>query len=141
MLAAVIYLLYLSFGSSVSYYVTVSEFYDRETELRDMNIRVAGKIVESPIDWDAEAVELRFTITEGDRSMPVIYHGAQPSGFKAGSNILVEGKYSSSGIFHATQLIMQVASRINAYCLKNNPAAAIAGAKPITTSIIILRVE
>ena len=111
LLATLIYLLYLSFGSSVSYYVTVSEFYDRETELQDINVRVAGKILESPIDWDAEALELKFAIIEGDESLPVIYHGTQPSGFKAGSSILVEGKYGSDGVFRASQLILRCPSK------------------------------
>ena len=111
LLAAVIYLLYLSFGSSVSYYVTVSEFYDRETELQDINVRVAGKVADSPIEWDAEGLNLRFTITEGGKKMPVIYHGAQPSGFKAGSSILVEGKYDSDGVFRASQLILKCPSK------------------------------
>ena len=114
LLAAVIYLLYLSFGSSVSYYVTVSEFYNRETELQDINLRVAGKILESPIDWDAESLDLRFTITEGGKNMTVIYHGAQPSGFKAGSSILVEGKYGSDGAFRASQLILKCPSKYEA---------------------------
>ena len=114
LLAAVIYLLYLSFGSSVSYYVTVSEFYDRETELQDINVRVGGKILESPIDWDAEGLDLRFTITEGGKNMPVIYNGAQPSGFKAGSSILVEGKYGSDGVFRASQLILKCPSKYEA---------------------------
>ena len=94
----------------VSYYVTVSEFYDRETELQDINVRVAGK-VESPIDWNAEEIELRFTIIEGGKSMPVIFNGAQPSGFKKGSSILVEGKYSSDGVFRARQLILKCPSK------------------------------
>ena len=110
MLAAIIYLLYLSFGSSVSYYVTVSEFYDRETELHDINVRVAGEIL-APIEWDAEELELRFTITEGGKNMPVIFHGAQPSGFKADSSILVEGKYNSGGVFQAKQLILKCPSK------------------------------
>ena len=114
LLASVIYLLYLSFGSSVSYYVTVSEFYDRETELQDSNVRVGGKILESPIDWDAEGLDLRFTITEGGKNMPVIYNGAQPSGFKAGSSILVEGKYDSDGVFRASQLILKCPSKYEA---------------------------
>ena len=114
LLAAVIYLLYLSFGSSVSYYVTVSEFYDGETELQDINVRVAGKIADSPIDWDAKDLDLRFTITEGGKNMPVIYHGAQPSGFKAGSSILVEGKYDSDGVFQASQLILKCPSKYEA---------------------------
>ena len=111
LLAVVAYLLYLSFGSSVSYYVTVSEFFDRGTELYDTSIRVAGKIADSPVDWNAEDLELRFTITEGGETLMVIYHGAKPSGFKVGSNILVEGKYHSDGIFRASQLIMKCPSK------------------------------
>lgn len=114
MLAAVIYLLYLSFGSSVSYYVTVSEFYDRETELQDINLRMAGKVMESSVGWNAEDIKLSFTITEGGKNMPVIYHGAQPSGFNEGSSILVEGKYEAEGIFRASQLILKCPSKYEA---------------------------
>ena len=108
---AVGYLLYLSFGSSVSYYLTVSEFLDRGNELHDKNLRVAGKIADSPVAWDAEDLELRFDITEGGDVITVVYQGAEPSGFKAGSSILVEGKYRSDGIFYASQLIMKCPSK------------------------------
>jgi len=111
LLLVVAYLLYFSFGSSVSYYVTVSEFFDRGTELYDTSIRVAGKIADSPVDWDAEDLELRFTITEGGDNMEVIYKGAKPSAFKAGSDILVEGEYHSDGILRATQLILKCPSK------------------------------
>jgi cytochrome c-type biogenesis protein CcmE len=104
------YLFYLSFGHSVSYYVTVSEFFAKGTELYDTNIRIAGKIGNS-IDWNAKDLELRFAITEGGDTLMVVYHGAEPSGFQAGSNILVEGKYSSDGIFRASQLIMKCPSK------------------------------
>jgi cytochrome c-type biogenesis protein CcmE len=107
---AVGYLFYLSFGSSVSYYVTVSEFFAKGTELYDTNIRIAGKI-DNPIDWNAKDLELRFAITEGSDTLMVVYHGAEPSGFQVGSNILVEGKYSSDGIFRASQLIMKCPSK------------------------------
>lgn len=105
------YLFYLSFSSSVSYYFTVSEFLARGTELHDTNVRVAGKIAADPIEWNAEDLELRFVVTEGGEAITVIYHGAKPSGFKAGSNILVEGKFHSDGIFRASQLIMKCPSK------------------------------
>lgn len=111
LVAVVVYLLYLSFGSSVSYYVTVSEFFAKGTELHDTNIRVAGKIADSPVDWDAKELELRFIITEGGDTMAVVYQGAKPSAFKAGSNILVEGKYHSDGIFQASQLLLKCPSK------------------------------
>ena len=53
-IVAAAYLLYLSFGSSVSYYVTVSEFFERGSELHDTSVRVAGIVADSPVDWDAE---------------------------------------------------------------------------------------
>ena len=110
-LVALVYLLYLSFGSSVSYYVTVSEFFSRSDELLDTNIRVAGKVAGTSIDWNADDLELMFTITEGGKNMPVIYNGPQPSGFKAGSTILVEGKYDSNNVFRASQLILKCPSK------------------------------
>jgi cytochrome c-type biogenesis protein CcmE len=110
-LIALVYLLYLSFGSSVSYYVTVSEYFERSDELLDTNIRVAGKVADNPIEWNADDLELMFTITEGGKNMPVIYKGAQPSGFKAGSTILVEGKYGSDGLFRASQIILKCPSK------------------------------
>lgn len=110
LLVAVIYLLYLSFGSSVSYYVTVSEFFDRGTELYDTNIRVAGKI-STPVNWNAEDLDLAFTITEGGDDMAVVYRGAKPAGFKEGTDILIEGKYQSDGVFQASQLILKCPSK------------------------------
>ena len=105
------YLIYLSFGSSVSYYFTVSEFLARDVELQDTDVRVAGKIADRPIEWNAEDLQLSFAITEGGEAMTVIYQGAKPSGFKAGSNILVEGRCYSDWIFRASQLIMKCPSK------------------------------
>jgi cytochrome c-type biogenesis protein CcmE len=109
-LAAVVYLLYLSFSDAVNYYVTVSEFFDRESELSETSIRVAGKIA-TPISWNSEDLYLEFYLTEGGDSMPVTYNGARPSGFKEGSSILVEGRYQSGGIFRASQLIIKCPSK------------------------------
>jgi cytochrome c-type biogenesis protein CcmE len=117
-LAAIIYILYLNFGSSVSYYVTVSEFYERSAELDDNSIRVAGKVADNSIDWNAEELELKFSITEGGKNMPVIYNGPQPAGFKAESSLLVEGKYNPDGVFRATQLILKCPSKYESIDLK-----------------------
>jgi cytochrome c-type biogenesis protein CcmE len=104
------YLIYLGFSSSVSYYVTVSEFYSKGTELYDTDIRVAGKISE-PVEWNAEDIELSFTITEGGETMLAVYHGVKPSGFKPGSDILVEGRYDSGGVLKTSQIILKCPSK------------------------------
>ena len=105
------YLLCLSLGSSVNYYVTVSEFLARGSELNNTTVRVAGKIMDTPVEWDAENLQLKFTIVEGGGTMAVIYEGARPSGFKEGSDILVEGKCRPDGVFQASQLILKCPSK------------------------------
>jgi len=113
-LAAVIYLLVIIINSSTSYYLKVSEFNDRIDEFKDVNVRIAGTVLENSIEWNAEELDLRFIITEGGEFLPVIYNGSQPNGFKAEVNLLVEGKYESDGIFHASQLILRCSSKYEA---------------------------
>jgi cytochrome c-type biogenesis protein CcmE len=113
-LAALVYLLVIVIGDSTSYYLSVSEFHDRIDEFEDSNLRIAGAIAEDSIEWEAEILELRFTMTEGGKTLPVIYNGSQPNGFKAGSNLLAEGKYNTDGTFHAAQLIMRCSSKYEA---------------------------
>ena len=111
LLIVVGYLFYISLASSVSYYVTVSEFAEKGSELHNTKVRIAGIIEETPVYWNAQEVELKFSIGEGGHTLPVFYKGAKPSGFKTGANILVEGKYQADKMFHATQLIMKCPSK------------------------------
>jgi len=104
------YLIFLSMGSSVSYYLTVSELMEQENALYDTNVRVAGKVAE-PIHWNADKLELRFNVSENNLSLPIIYEGVEPGNFKAGSDILVEGKYHNDGLFRASSIITKCPSK------------------------------
>ncbi len=108
---AVGYLFYLSFGSSVIYYVTVSELVESGAETYDTNIRVVGKVADGSIEWNAEELEVRFTVVQSNATLPVIYKGTKPSGFKEGADILVEGKYHSDKVFRASKLLMRCPSK------------------------------
>ena len=108
---AVAYLIFVNLGSSVSYYLTVSELMDKRGDLNDTSVRVIGEIVPGSVQWDADNVELKFDITEGGQTLSVLYNGAKPTGFEPGSNILVEGKLQPDNIFKAKQLIMRCPSK------------------------------
>ena len=105
------YLLYLSLGSSVSYYLTVSELLDRGPEVYNTHVRVIGEVVDDSIKWDADELSLEFTITESGASIPVIYEGTTPDGFSAGVNVLVDGEYLPEKIFRAKQILMKCPSK------------------------------
>ncbi len=108
---AVAALVSVTLGSSVNYYLTVSELLDGGSEFHDTDVRVGGKVAIDTIEWNAADLELKFTITENGRNLAVVYQGARPSGFQAGSSILAEGRYRSDMVFQAKALIMKCPSK------------------------------
>jgi len=108
---AVAALVSVSLGSAVNYYLTVSELLDGGSEFHDTDVRVGGKIASDTIEWNADDLELKFTITENGRNLAVVYEGARPSGFQEDSSILVEGRYRSDMVFQAKVLIMKCPSK------------------------------
>ncbi len=108
---AVAALVSVALGSSVNYFLTVSELLDGGREFHDTDVRVGGEIAIDTIEWNADDLELKFTITENGRDLAVVYEGARPSGFQAGSSILVEGQYRSGLVFQAKVLIMKCPSK------------------------------
>ena len=108
---AVSLLVYAGLGGAVSYYLTVSELLDTDNELYGERIRVAGKVVDDSIEWDADTLALRFVITEGGNDLLVVYEGARPGGLTEYSNVLVEGKYCSDNTFQASTIILKCPSK------------------------------
>lgn len=66
-------------------------------------VKVGGDIVPGSISWDNASGSLRFTLTGGGASMPVVYRGLAPGEFKPGLALVVEGVYAA-GVFEATSL-------------------------------------
>jgi len=72
---------------------------------------VAGQIVPDSVNQDTENFTLSFTITDGETTLPVVYQGVVPDTFKAGTDIVVEGKSDRQGVFHASKLITKCPSK------------------------------
>ena len=108
LVAAVGYLIYMALGSSTIY--TVSELLDMGRDLYSTDVSIVGK-VEDGYTWDAEEIELRFTVIEGNASLPVIYEDIKPDGFKAGADVMVGGIYHSDGILRADSILLKCPSK------------------------------
>ena len=110
-LAAVVFLLYISFMGGVTYYYEVAEFLDKSVELDGQTVRVSGVVAD---DIEKNGMEISFSITDNtgeDASLAVFYNGAVPDTFGVEKQIVVEGKYSTSGIFEADSIIAKCGSK------------------------------
>ena len=102
---------YVGFQNSATYYYTVSEFTKPENLVYDKNVRVQGQVAPGSVEQGTLGTTLRFIVTNGDESLPVIYQGVVPDTFKAGSEIVVEGSLDSEGIFQADTIMPKCPSR------------------------------
>ena len=108
---AVGYLVYMGFAGAATYYYTVSEFMQQGNSIYGENVRVNGQVAPGSVQQEATERTLRFTIIEGEESLPVFYQGVVPDTFKVGGSVVVEGHLNSSGIFQAHTLMPKCPSR------------------------------
>jgi cytochrome c-type biogenesis protein CcmE len=111
---AIGYLGFIGFQNSATYYYTVSEFAQKGTSVHGENVRVKGNIVPDSVESKEAGRILKFTVAEGEDSMPVTYQGVVPDTFKPDIEIVVEGKLGTDGVFVAHTLMPKCPSKYEA---------------------------
>ena len=111
-LMAIGFLIYIGLSQFATYYYTVSEFVAQSESLSGEQVRVTGQIIPDSVIQDTNNFTINFTITDGETSLPVVYQGVVvPDTFKAGTDIVVEGRSDQQGVFHASKLITKCPSK------------------------------
>ncbi len=110
---AIGYLGYTGFVSSATYYYEVGELLGQSDLLLGQSVRVNGTVVPGSIEQETQGLALKFIIKDVElaATLPVVYHGAVPDTFKAGNDVVVEGKYTAEGTFEATTILTKCASK------------------------------
>lgn len=110
---AVAFLGYRGFGSALTYYYEVGELKAQGSPVYEKSLRVGGEVAPG-IDREVDG-SLRFTIIDirdGSTTLPVVYRGtAVPDTFAEGRHVIVEGKYTSAGVFEASSILTQCPSK------------------------------
>lgn len=108
------YVVYTLLGSSLDYYQTVSELKAKGRSVYDQGVRVNGNVVPESIEFDTESITLTFIITDDKETLDVSYKGTIPDNFEDDTQVVLEGKLHSTGIFHASKIITKCPSRYEA---------------------------
>jgi cytochrome c-type biogenesis protein CcmE len=114
---------------SLVYYLTVSEFLDpaRQTDLGD-NFRVNGTVEPGSIRRLEGTPGARFVMTDGVRTLPVVYRKEVPDTFVDGAETVVEGSIGPDGTFAASTLLAKCPSKYEAQNRATNNYRKPAGA-------------
>jgi cytochrome c-type biogenesis protein CcmE len=102
------YLVYGGIGKNIVYFLTPGELSAKGTEAIDRPVRLGGQVVPGTVKWNAEALDLRFTLTDvkGGHT-PVHSSKAPPQMFKEGQGVVVEGKLNKNGVFESNNLMVK----------------------------------
>ncbi len=109
-LGAIAYLVFINTQASAVYYMTVTELHSCTT-CTTQAVRVAGVVQAGSIVRDDAREHISFMINDGKATLPVTYSGIVPDIFRAGIQVVVEGKYSGQGAFQAQTLLAKCPSK------------------------------
>jgi cytochrome c-type biogenesis protein CcmE len=89
------------------YFLTPTELQARGASAYGEAIRLGGQVEPGTVQWNADAHDLRFIVTDGKTKIPVHSTGTPPSMFQAGIGVVVEGKFAPDGIFQSDNLMVK----------------------------------
>ena len=110
-----LFLLVIGLGrpGGFSYYLTVTEFIDAPDRANE-GFRINGKVEQGTIVRAKSGEDVSFTITDGNSTLPVDYHGIIPDTFVDGAEVVVEGSLEQDGRFVAHMLLAKCPSKYEA---------------------------
>lgn len=125
MLAGFGYLAYGGIGENIVYFLTPGELVRKGEKAVERPVRLGGQVVPGSVVWNADALDLRFQVTDGQGTTVAVHsRGAPPQMFRAGIGVVVEGTYRRSGVFESENLMVKHSNEYRA------PAKGEAGHPP-----------
>ncbi len=105
--AAIITIIVLAvvLSRNVVYFRTVSEAVAQRSSEGDNRLRVAGEVVPGTVTETRQGV--RFEVTDGKATIPVVHRGDPPGLFKEGAPVVCEGNWSSGAAFDSDRILIK----------------------------------
>src|SRR5262249_47488178 len=97
--AALRHLLLPGASPAVVCFVPPSEL--RSAPVAGKAYRLGGMVKPGTVAWDPKTIDLRFTLSDGEASVPVRHKGSPPDLFAEGRGAVVEGTWTADGYFNA----------------------------------------
>jgi cytochrome c-type biogenesis protein CcmE len=104
------YLLYGNIGENIVYFLTPGELLSKGEAAYDQPVRLGGQVKGGSVQWDADALDLRFVIKDADGEIAVHSKGAPPQMFQTEMGVIVEGRLvrqNGQPLFQSTNLMVR----------------------------------
>jgi cytochrome c-type biogenesis protein CcmE len=110
---AISYLAFAGAKQAWVYHLTVDQFLSNP-QYKMQRVRLCGTTDKDHFTATAGSLMASFVVKGTTANVPVEYHGTIPEMFKAGCDVVVEGKLDAAGTFQADVLMTKCASKYEA---------------------------
>jgi cytochrome c-type biogenesis protein CcmE len=101
-LAAAAALVLSAFQENLVFFFTPSQVAAKEAPV-GRTFRIGGMVEKGSVKRDG--VEVRFTVTDTAKTIPVVYRGALPDLFREGKGVVAQGMLGADGVFQAKEVL------------------------------------
>ena len=111
------YLMASGIKETGQYFLTPSELSRKvsaDPTFYDVGMKVGARVVPGTIQRDVASQTVRFSITDGGATYPVVFRGIPPDTFTDSVEVVVEGRLQKDGAIHATDVLAKCGSRYEA---------------------------
>lgn len=137
--AAVVFLVVTSTGTTARYFLTVEELQAQREDIGDRHVTVSGAVLGETIDYDASLPRVTFTIVQvpGDprdveqagglaqvlrdavndpesARLEIVYDDLKPDLLQHESQAIIRGQLAQDGFFHASEVLLKCPTRYEA---------------------------
>ena len=91
-----------AFNKNLVFFFTPSQVAANEAPL-GRTFRIGGMVVPGSLKRDG--VEVRFTVTDTAKTIPVVYRGQLPDLFREGKGVVAQGTLGTDGVFAAREVL------------------------------------
>lgn len=105
------YMLAGNIGENIVYFLTPAELLAKGESAYDAPVRLGGVVKAGSVQWNAEALDLRFVLRDDEGEVAVHSKGAPPQMFQTDMGVIVEGRLTRNAqgepLFESTNLMVR----------------------------------
>ena len=105
--AVLAFLAFGGIGENLVYYWSPTELRAAGDEAVGATIRLGGLVEPGSIDRSDDGLTLKFTVTDGEASVPIVTSSVPPAMFREGIGVVVEGTVRRDGSFETNRLLVK----------------------------------
>lgn len=108
---AIGYLFVSGFSGNTSVHVNLKELAANPEKYDGMYVQTEGKLVKDSVNWDSKQIELRFSVSDSDSKLPVLWKDIKPDNFSGDVIVMVGGKFRAGEDFDVDVLTTKCPSK------------------------------